>query len=59
VWQGRRIAGQGPGTIGSWLPIGEGLNIFSDMKRTTIMIITLFLLPGFWIFGGGKTEDSG
>ncbi len=23
------------------------------------MIITLFTLPGFWIFGGGKTEDSG
>ena len=23
------------------------------------MIIALFLLPGFWIFGGGKTEDSG
>jgi YHS domain-containing protein len=24
-----------------------------------IIMISFFLLPGFWIFGGGKTEDSG
>ena len=23
------------------------------------MILMLFMLPGWWIFGGGKTEDSG